>query len=60
MTNSTNTSSNITADEINHLKTWIGKTETLHDVATLFPVQALAATFNQSQQYKECDVLPEL
>ena len=60
MTNSTNTSSNITADEINHLKTWIGKTETLHDVATLFPVQALAATFNQSQQYKEGDVLPEL
>jgi len=50
----------ISPEEIAHLKTWIGKTETLHDVVTLFPVQALATTFNQSTQYKEGDVLPEL
>jgi len=50
----------ISPEEITHLKTWIGKTETLHDVVTLFPVQALASTFNQSMQYKEGDVLPEL
>jgi len=50
----------ISPEEIAHLKTWIGKTETLHDVVTLFPVQALATTFNQTTQYKEGDVLPEL
>jgi 3-methylfumaryl-CoA hydratase len=50
----------ITPEEINHLKSWIGKTETLQDVITLFPVQALAATFNQSKTYQEGDVLPEL
>ncbi len=50
----------ISSEEITHLKTWIGKTETLHDVVTLFPVQALATTFNQDTQYKEGDVLPEL
>jgi 3-methylfumaryl-CoA hydratase len=50
----------ISPEEIAHLKTWIGKTETLHDVVTLFPVQALATTFNQTTQYKEGDDLPEL
>jgi len=50
----------ISPEEIAHLKTWIGKTETLHDVVTLFPVQALATTFNQASSYKEGDVLPEL
>jgi len=50
----------ISSEEIAHLKTWIGKTETLQDVVTLFPVQALATTFNQDIQYKEGDVLPEL
>ena len=60
MSNTSTPPSLITADELAHLKTWIGKTETLHDVVTLFPVKALADTFNQSSAFKEGDVLPEL
>ena len=60
MSNSAPATQSITVEEVNHLKEWIGKTETLHDVIGLFPVQALAATFNQVQTYKDGDVLPEL
>ena len=50
----------ITADEVAHLKTWIGKTEVLHDEVSLFPVKALAASFDQTILYQVGDVLPEL
>jgi 3-methylfumaryl-CoA hydratase len=50
----------ITADEVAHLKTWIGKTEIHQDEVSLFPVKALAASFNQATTYQVGDVLPEL
>ena len=33
--------------DIEHLRLWIGRTETLHDVATPVPLQALAATLDR-------------
>ncbi len=36
-----------TTIDIDHLKLWIGKTETLHDHATLAPLQALSATLDR-------------
>ena len=33
--------------DLDHLKSWIGKTETLHDQVTLAPLQALAATLDR-------------
>jgi 3-methylfumaryl-CoA hydratase len=35
------------AENLDHLKDWIGKTETKHDVATAWPVAAMAATFDR-------------
>jgi 3-methylfumaryl-CoA hydratase len=37
------------ADNLEHLKDWIGKTESKSDVATAWPVAALAATFDRSE-----------
>lgn len=55
-----NSLKNITAEEVLHFKEWIGKTEILHDVITVFPVQALAATLDKEQTFQEGTVLPEL
>ena len=33
--------------DVDHLKQWIGRTETLHDLATLVPLQALSATLDR-------------
>ena len=33
--------------DLDHLKQWIGKTETRHDRVTLAPLQALAATLDR-------------
>lgn len=47
--------------DLDHLKTWIGKTETLHDRVNPFPVQALAATLDRDDTIpREGDVLPLL
>jgi 3-methylfumaryl-CoA hydratase len=37
------------ADNLEHLKDWIGKTESKSDVATAWPVAALTATFDRSE-----------
>jgi len=47
-----NTSSTLNAAQLAHLQTWQGKSETLTDTFTAWPVAALAATL-------ECDALPE-
>lgn len=50
----------ISADEIAHLKTWVGTTEVLQDDVTLFPVKALAASFDLSSPFAHGSALPEL
>lgn len=35
--------------DIEHLKTWIGRTETVHDVATVVPLRALSATLDSER-----------
>jgi 3-methylfumaryl-CoA hydratase len=37
------------SDNLSHLEDWIGKTETKSDVATAWPVAALAASFDRSE-----------
>ena len=37
------------ADHLEHLKDWIGRTESMSDVATAWPVAALAASFDRSE-----------
>ena len=47
--------------DIEHLKGWIGRQETLHDTATLFPVAALAATLDRDDPPPAAgDALPPL
>lgn len=45
--------------DLEHLRSWIGKTETHHDIATAFPVAALAATLDRKDPPpKTGDVIP--
>lgn len=45
--------------DINHLRTWIGKKETHEDLATAFPVTALAATLDRRDSpAKTGDIVP--
>lgn len=45
--------------DLEHLRSWIGKTETHHDIATAFPVAALAATLDRKDPSpKTGDVIP--
>ncbi len=47
--------------DIDHLRTWIGKTEILHDTVTPVPVQALSATLDRDDALPQAgDVLPLL
>ena len=47
--------------DIDHLRSWIGKQETLHDRATLVPVAALSATLDRDDALpKAGDPLPPL
>ncbi len=47
--------------DLDHLKTWIGRTETLTDTVTPVPVQALAATLDRDDPPpRPGDVLPKL
>jgi len=46
--------------DINHLRTWVGKKETHDDVATAFPVAALAATLDRKDpRLKIGDAIPQ-
>src|ERR1700761_9050288 len=47
--------------DVGHLRSWIGRQETLHDQVTRFPVQALAATLDRGDlPPAEGDELPPL
>jgi 3-methylfumaryl-CoA hydratase len=47
--------------DVGHLRSWIGKQETLHDQVTRFPVAALAATLDRDDPPPRAgDVLPPL
>jgi 3-methylfumaryl-CoA hydratase len=47
--------------DVEHLRSWIGRQETLHDQVTRFPVQALAATLDRGDlPPAEGDELPPL
>jgi 3-methylfumaryl-CoA hydratase len=47
--------------DLDHLKTWIGRTEVLHDRVTPVPVQAMSATLDRDDAMpKDGDVLPRL
>ena len=47
--------------DIDLLRSWIGRQETLHDRATLFPVAALSATLDRDDPAPaEGDVLPAM
>ncbi|MEW6450862.1 MAG: MaoC family dehydratase N-terminal domain-containing protein [Pseudomonadota bacterium] len=47
--------------DINHLKTWIGRTETLEDTVTAVPVKALSATLDRDDpEVRTGDELPPL
>ena len=35
--------------DIDHLRTWIGRTESVHDLATLVPLRALSATLDRDE-----------
>ncbi len=35
--------------DIDHLRTWIGRTESVHDLATLVPLRALSATLDREE-----------
>lgn len=48
----------MSAIDIAHLKTWIGKQETLHDDISLFPAQALAAALDNESLPSKGDALP--
>ena len=51
----------MTALDVDHLRSWIGKQETLHDNVTHFPVAALSATLDRDDPApKPGDVLPPL
>ena len=46
--------------DIEHLETWVGRSETLRDVITPFPSNALAATLNRDEIYQDGAALPPL
>jgi 3-methylfumaryl-CoA hydratase len=46
--------------DIEHLRTWIGREEVLHDVAAEVPAAALAATLDREEAPKPGDKLPPL
>jgi 3-methylfumaryl-CoA hydratase len=47
--------------DIDHLKTWIGRQEILHDTVTPVPVKALSATLDRDDHSpRDGDVLPKL
>ncbi len=47
--------------DIDHLRSWIGRQETLHDKITHFPIRALSATLDRADGApKDGDVLPLL
>lgn len=47
--------------DVNHLRSWVGKQETLHDRVTKFPFAALSATLDRDDKAPEAgDVLPPL
>ena len=52
---------NISPAEIDHLKQWVGRQETLNDTITLAPVRALSATLDRNDANPAIgDALPEL
>ena len=51
----------MTALDVDHLRSWIGRQETLHDQVTRFPVAALSATLDRDDPPpREGDPLPPL
>jgi 3-methylfumaryl-CoA hydratase len=51
----------VTELDVGHLRSWIGKQETLHDRVTRFPVAALSATLDRDDRAPEAgDPLPPL
>ena len=46
--------------DIDHLRGWIGRSERLHDQASLFPLHALSATLDHDEAWQTGDVLPPL
>nr|WP_294509189.1 MaoC family dehydratase N-terminal domain-containing protein [uncultured Rhodopila sp.] len=51
----------MTAVDVNHLRSWIGRQETLHDRVTEFPVAALSAALDRDDPLpREGDPLPPL
>lgn len=47
--------------DVDHLKSWIGRQETLHDTVTHFPIAALSATLDRDDPAPRAgDVLPPL
>ena len=46
--------------DIDHLQTWVGKSEHQDDLITSFPANALAATLDRDETYKAGDPLPPL
>jgi 3-methylfumaryl-CoA hydratase len=51
----------MTALDVEHLRSWIGKQETLHDQVTRFPIAALSATLDRDDPPPQAgDALPPL
>jgi 3-methylfumaryl-CoA hydratase len=46
--------------DIEHLKTWVGRTESRAEILSTFPANALAATLDRAETYAEGDALPPL
>lgn len=46
--------------DIEHLQTWVGRSETVQDVIAPFPSNALAATLNRDESYQDGAALPPL
>jgi 3-methylfumaryl-CoA hydratase len=46
--------------DVDHLRSWIGRQETLHDRVTQFPIAALAATLDRDDAALEGEALPPL
>ena len=46
--------------DMEHLKTWVGREESLVEILSTFPANALAATLDRPETYAEGDALPPL
>ncbi|MCF6444213.1 MaoC family dehydratase N-terminal domain-containing protein [Nereida sp. MMG025] len=46
--------------DLDHLRTWVGKTETRDDLIHPFPANAMAATLDRERQFENGDPLPPL